>query len=745
MVERTTHAVLRRRGIAAMLLGVALGLGIHPAAWAASGIVRQSIQEIFPTAKNPNAKANVKPAPDAPVTIEADSMGYDKDAQIVVAVGNVVVVQGDYVLRADKLTYFQRMDRVEAQGNVSVLQPSGDVYFADKAQLNEGIKTGVIQAFQARLSDNSVLAANDARKESAAVTVLNKAVYSPCKICEGVAPFWQLKSGDMRIDEAKEKITYHDTQLEMFGVPAFYSPYLSGPTPNAEAQSGILTPTYSSGGNLGTNVKIPYYWRIADNKDVTLTPWFFSNDNPLLEADYRQLTDHGHYSIQLSGTDAQKFDSTGAAVAGTQFRGAVSAQGEESVADYSRVGFDINRSSDQTYLQRYGIGGGENGVLFSRVYAESAVQRNYASIEGLGIQGLRTTDNRKTTPQVAPTLDGYYETTPLENGMRFHVAGNAQSLMRETGANQRRLSVTTGASYPYVTDNGQVINASTSLRQDLYDVDHVTLAGGSNFNGTEERTIPQGALQWRYPFVRALGSGAMTIEPIILGVAQPNSGNPPQIENEDSRALELSDTNLFDIDRVPGYDVVDSGGRLAYGLRSEYMLSGGEAIDALLGQNYSFDNNTPFPNSTKAGTNASDIIGRFGFTVRPIIIAYRFAVGENDGSLNRSSLSGEFTKPWLDWVLAYNSVKNNSYIPNSEEIYSKATVPLTDVWKVYASGTRDLELDRMTYLGGGIIFHNECFDFTLDGLRDYTQDRDVGPSTSVTFRVGFKNLGVFGG
>jgi hypothetical protein len=46
---------------------------------------------------------------------------------------------------------------------------------------------------------------------------------------------------------------------------------------------------------------------------------------------------------------------------------------------------------------------------------------------------------------------------------------------------------------------------------------------------------------------------------------------------------------------------------------------------------------------------------------------------------------------------------------------------------------------------GGIIYKNECFNIMLDALRTFTVDRDVQPDTAVTLRVGFKNLGEFGG
>lgn len=737
-----------RRGafVAAKVLPMALlWLAFAPAAWAIAGVGPLPSKALFPrTAIPKEPSAALKPSTNEPVSIEADAMGYDKDTQIAVAIGHVTVVQGSYVMNADKLVYDQKSDTVEAIGNVSVLQPTGDVYFSDHAVLSDNMKHGVAYAFKARLSDNSVMASREARKVSESVTTLTDAVYSPCRLCDDAAPFWQIKASRVRMDQRSEQIEYEDAQIDMFGIPTIYSPYLRQPTPKATAKSGFLPATYGTSVNLGASVRIPYYWRISPDKDLTVTPWIFSDENPLLQGEYRQLTDHGDYNMHFTATEPQRRDNAGNVVSGTEFRGNVTAKGTEKLSDYSRVGFDINRTSDDTYLRRYGLG--YDSVLFSTLYAETAQQRNMASIQAIGIQGLRVGDDPKTTPLVAPTIDGYYETKPLDNGMRFHVSGNAQSLTREIGSNQRRISLTGGATYPYVMDNGQVFNAAANLRQDLYDLDHVPVEGKPTlFNGTATRTIPQAALQWRYPWIRLQGGDAVTIEPLVLAVAQPDGGNPPEITNEDSKLLELNDTNLFDIDRVPGYDVVDSGDRMAYGFRTEYLLEGGEAIDGLLGQNYSFSSATPYPNSTSPGKNSSDIIGRVGFHLPPLDVAYRFALNDRDLSAHRNQLSVSFTKPWLTLNTAYNSVNDNQYLPNSRQLDINGKVPLTDEWSLYASGSRDLELDRMINAGGGLIYHNECFDLTLDGLRSYTRDRDVGRDTRFTFRVGFKNLGVFGG
>lgn len=678
-----------------------------------------------------------------PMTFEADEVGYDQENAIVVARGNVQLVQGANILNAQQITYFQRSNFVKATGDVSILQPTGDIYFADAVTLTDGMKTGVIRNFRARLADNSVFAATEARKVNQNVTELKNAAYTPCNLCENSAPFWQMMASDVQIDEVDERVRYKNAHMEMMGVPMFYTPVLSHPTPDADAKSGLLTPTYSTNGQLGTVVEVPYYWRLAPDKDVTLTPWYTSEEGPLLEGDYRQLTDGGNYNIRFSGSFPDELDSAGNPTDGKEFRGHLYADGVESITDYSRVGFNIARSSDDTYLRRYGFG--DQRVLFSRLYGEAAQDRNYAVLQGLSIQGLRSTDDRDTTPLVLPTLEGYYETKPYDSGLRLHAFANAQSLTRNEGVNQHRLSMTTGASLPTVTDGGHVFTTTVNLRQDVYQVENLAINNGTTlYDGTQTRTLPQAALEWRYPLIRSFGSDAMTIEPIVLAVAQTTNGNPQEISNEDNTLIELTDTNIFSLNRMPGLDTVDSGSRVAYGFRSQYLFSSGQAIDTLLGQAYNMDDDTPFPNSTTPGENASDIIGRVGFDYRPISLGYRFALDKSTLASNRNEFTAGYSNGGYVLEGVYRSLDNNRYLTDSEEGILNASVPIFDEWTIYGGMRRDLTLDQMIATNMGLLYRNECFNLILQSMRTYTRDRDVEPNTSFTLRIGFKNLGEFG-
>ncbi len=722
-----------------------VGIGCAALLLGAPGLALAKTGDLFLTPNDalPATQINLtKPDREAPVTITADEMAADEPSGIVIARGHVEVMQGDSILTADQITYYQKTDKVLAEGNVTVLQPSGDVYFADHAELKDAMKRAVIDDFKARFADNSVLAANRAIKVNSHVTKLKSAAYTPCNLCATAAPFWQMNAKSATVDNVDERVTYSDAFLEMFGYPVFYTPYLSHPTPDARGKSGFFLPSYTTNPFFGSVIKAPYYWRISEDKDLTLTPWITTSEGPLLQFDYNQQRNAGAYNIQGSITNPRDRNSAGALVDGRELRGHIFAQGDEAVADKTYIGFDIKRASDDTYLRRYGFG--DQQALFSRAYVERVDGRNFASLQGLSIQGLRNIDDQDTIPLALPVLQAYYETPADANGVRYHIAGDAQLLTRERGVDQARLSVTPGATLGHVTEGGQVLTASVNLRQDFYDTSDSS-AVVNNFDGTTVRTLPQASLEWRYPLIRPIGQGSLLVEPIVLGVAQTSSGNRSSISNEDSRLLELSDTNIFSLERLPGIDLYDDGSRVAYGLRSHYYDAQGLALSGLFGQSYNVSSDTPFPNSTRAGEQFSDYIGRVSAAYNPFTLAYRFGLDSENVSLNRSEIELGFSKPWLTFSSSYRTLRNNRFLADSKEGIINATLPITEQWSIYGGVRRDFEIDQMVTANGGIIFKNECFNIMLESLRVYARDRDIAPSTEFMFRVAFKNLGEFGG
>ncbi len=91
---------------------------------------------------------------DQPVAFTADTFEYDRANGIVTASGHVEAWQNDHVLRADKVTFDRNTNVAAASGNVVLVQPDGQVLFADYAELTQGMREGVLKGMRALLAEN---------------------------------------------------------------------------------------------------------------------------------------------------------------------------------------------------------------------------------------------------------------------------------------------------------------------------------------------------------------------------------------------------------------------------------------------------------------------------------------------------------------------------------------------------------------------------------------------------------------
>ncbi len=181
-----------------------------------------------------------------PVTFTADSVEYDRENSLVIAQGHVEAWQDDHVLRADRVTFDRNTGVAAAKGNVVLLEPDGQVLFADYAELTQDMKNGVLRDMRAILAENGRMAANGARRTEGEINEMSKVVYSTCNLCAKDPtrpPLWQIRALSAVQDLEHKKIEFEDAVMEMYGVPIAYMPYFWTVDPSVKRASGLLIPS----------------------------------------------------------------------------------------------------------------------------------------------------------------------------------------------------------------------------------------------------------------------------------------------------------------------------------------------------------------------------------------------------------------------------------------------------------------------------------------------------------------------
>ena len=697
------------------------------------------------------AAAQTRQADAEPFLLSADQMIYDNKLGQVTAKGSVEISSQGRVLLADSVNYNQRDGIVTASGNLTLLEPGGDVIFAEHMELSEDLSEGFIKSIRILLTDRSRFAANSATRKGANHLEMSKAVYSPCELCKedpSRAPLWQLKAVRVIHNRDEHEIEYHHAFLEIYGVPVAYTPYFRHADPLTPRKSGFLAPELGSSSELGTMVRIPYFWAISQERELTFAPIVTSKGEFVATGEYRALTALGGYQGEASLTYTDKRTNKNVRLKEKEYRGHIDALGRFDIDETWRWGFDLERSTDDTYLSRYDFS--SEDVLTSNLFIEGFRGRNYAAAAAYAFQGLEVDDDPGTTPIVAPLLDYGISHEPERLPGRLSFDASAVSLYRTDGFDSRRVSVDGRWDVPYVTTGGAIYTFTGGLGLDLYHLNGFVETGqtgnASSNNGFEARFRPLLALDWRYPFIRRDGTIRQVIEPVAQLILTPYGGNPKEIPNEDSRSLEFDDTNLFSLNRFPGHDRVESGPRANFGLKaSAYGASGGYSTFTV-GQVFRVRDDDTFAKQTGLDDHRSDFVTALTIAPSPFFdLTNRLRLDRNTFSLRRNEIYFSVGPEFLRFNTSYVSLEREQTVDElaaREELYNTLRWQIDKRWIATAESRRDLTGDgSQITAGAGLQYLDECIGFSLTVKRNYTRDRDVEPSTSINFRFLLQNLG----
>lgn len=688
-----------------------------------------------------------------PVLLDADEVNYDEQLGIVSARGSVELSQGDRVLRADVVSYNRQTNVVSASGNVSIAEPTGDVLFSDYVELSDDMRDGVVQNLRMLLADQSRLAAVSARRSGGYSTIARRAVYSPCDLCKddpSQAPLWQIKAARITHDQAQRQITYRDAWMEIGGVPLLYTPYMSHPDGTVKRATGLLAPTYLSTSTTGPGILTPYYMVLDDSSDATFEPTFFTGQEvPLVAGTYRAMTAKGQLSGSISGTHVNRSEDQNY----NGGHGHIKTNGRFDIDDDWRWGFQGERATDRDYLQRYRLLSRfqfqNSATLTSNLYTEGFRDRSYAAVNGYAFQSQRQSDRQGLSPIVLPTIDYNYVGDPGAYGGHFTFDANALSIYRTRGLQDQRTLMRAGWTLPYNAPSGEIYTLSASVRGDFYNTTKLGELQDSytpTEDGVNARAIPEISLEWRYPFVRRDGDFRTIVEPIAQAVASPVYGSQSRFPNEDSRAVNFDDTNLFRTDRFDGYDRVEGGERVNYGVKTTFLRNNGMRAGTFFGQSYRFQEGTSLPQGSGLENQSSNYVGNVYVTPHPwFSTRYAFQLSRADFSPARETIGASMGPSAAKLGISYVFVDQRSLstLPtNVDQLGTTFDLRLNEHWRTQARYLTSLSSDGGSLLwGGNVAYEDECIIAVLDLTRRYVGTQAAPPDTAVFLRLVFRNIG----
>ncbi|WP_293880179.1 LPS assembly protein LptD [Sphingomonas sp.] len=699
--------------------------------------------------------------PDQQVDFAADQLDYQNDTDIVTAAGDVRMASEGNRVRADRIVWNRKSGEVRAYGNVVVVNPGGDTAYGDDVQLTDTLKDGVVNNLLLVLADGGRLAARRGTRTNG-VTTLENAAYSPCPVVDAGGcprkPSWQISAVRIIHDPAGKRMTFKGARLEMFGVPLIVLPTLTQPLGD-EGAGGFLFPDLQYTRTNGMELSLPYYLKFGTNRDLTVTTHAYSAVLPAIETEYRSLTSSGAYRISTFATYGSRIPVTGTnSRSQKDFRGYIDASGRFQLdPDWSITG-SMRLVSDRTFLRRYDRSFEDR--LRSMVNVERIDDKSYLSISGVAVQTLRVLDSQGQIPVALPLIDYRRRIADPVLGGNFDLQLNALALTRTSGQDTQRAFAGVRWDLRKLTTMGQEVLFTAYARGDMYHSAQnaatrtVLYRGEPGFQG---RGIAALAAEVRWPFVGAFMGGTQRITPRFQVVASPSTPNL-RIPNEDARSVDLEDSNLFALNRFPGYDRWEGGSRVTYGLDYAFDRPGLSVL-ANVGQSYRFSSqNRNFPDGTGLTNQTSDIVGRTTVKFRRFVeLTHRYRIDKDNFALRRNEFDATVGSQATYFTVGYLKFNRNidptiEDLRDREEVRLGGRVQIGRYFSIFGATTIDLTNaaeDATSTADGyapvrhrlGIAYTDDCLDIGITWRRDYDTTGDARSGNSFLLRLAFRGLG----
>ena len=497
-------------------------------------------------------------------------LGDDVNA---VLTGRATVTQDLRSVSADSVTYDYNADKVIVKGKVDFLDPklrvrsdSGSYETAGGADFNE--------AFFQLMDRNGRGFAKDINVHPDGKVALDHVHYTSCPVGN---EDWSLNASQISLDtKLQEGVARHVT-MRFKDVPVFYTPYISFPLGD-ERKSGVLFPSFGHSGSNGFDVEVPYYFNLAPNYDLTLTPAVLTARGVQLSENFRYLTSssHGQLDATFLPDDKQLHED----------RSYLHYTDITDIQHGLRFDTDITNVSDSNYFQSFAVGTEQTSVTYLERRADVLYYDDAWRIRGQ-LQNFQTIDTSvidserpySRVPRVQASA-----LYPIENSnFEFAFDSEAVNFLRGVGPTGLRLNLSPEIRWSS-RGPGYFFEPAVGYDFTQYDLRDP----GLGLPSAPTRALPYARLDTGLVFEREAGSQGQrtqTLEPRLVYSYVPYR-NQDELPVFDSGLPDLNLTELFRTNRYVGSDRIGDANQLALALTTRLFdtVSGTQYLSATIGQ-----------------------------------------------------------------------------------------------------------------------------------------------------------------
>ena len=411
-------------------------------------------------------------------------------------------------IKADKIKYNIKSEELQTSGNAEMTNASGQkikLQEASVVNLNSKVSAKDIELW---LGSNVYIKAKEINKDKE-LTITKNAIFTACDGCDSFGHAWEI-TGNEIIHDADEKMVYfHNAAFWLYNgnLPIFWLPYYDMPDPSVKYKSGLLTPSFKSTSDMGTQINIPIYINISDRHDLTPTFSYLTDENPLFQLEHRLNATHSEFRTKGAFTHNKAGENRWYV-----FNDDIIEMGEN-----TRALIYIQRTSDKTFLQKYGFYNYQP-YLDSGIKLERFGQSGYVVADTHIFQELREPQGNQTisSGNILPNVRGVYQTDPLFEETYLVFSGDLLGVSSSKQSSQRIIGESRIIS-PWTIWGGNRLTASISTRYDIYNFNNTKIyednVTNDSYSGMKSRFLPSGYIEWGLPLYDIKNDWTYTIEP----------------------------------------------------------------------------------------------------------------------------------------------------------------------------------------------------------------------------------------
>ena len=486
---------------------------------------------------------------------------------------------------------------------------------------------------------------------------------------------------------------------------------------------------------MGVGTSLPYYWAINNDKDLTFSPKFYANENPLFLNEYRQAFSKGFLTLDTGYTEGYKNTSaTKSSGSQNHIFANLNLNLNQDESYESNLSIKVQRTNNDTYFRKHDINtvlvDSENTNLVNEIKYSFGKDDMYLNITGSMYEDLRKDTNARYEYILPNIMFGKTFFTEKFGVIDFQ----SNALHNNYKINRHRTSLTNDVIWrlpSLTTQKGFVNSLEGMLRNTNYEA---RKTGEYKDEGTVNEI--HGVLGYKssLPMKKDGINHYNLFSPNFMVRFAP--GHMRDLSDKD---ISLSQSNLYALNKT---SEIEDGLSTILGFDFKIIEKENdiEKISLSLGQVFNYEKNKDIPSKSSLDQKMSDIVGEINYNFSKIgNIDYKFLLDHNFNDLNYQEVSTELNFGKVQFNLDY--LEENKHVGTEHYASSGISLNFNDQNKLSFSTKKNFKTSSTEFYNLSYQYAIDCLTAGLVYRREFYQDSDLEPNNTLMFSITFIPFG----